>query len=250
MIPLKNSTDLKKMKEGGRLTACALEEVLSRIEAGVSTWELDQLAEKFILETGGQPSFKGFEGYPFSTCININEGVVHGLPAKDKIVSQGDLISVDLGVFYRGFHTDAARTKKVQDSADRFLLIGQRALEKAVERCWAGKRIGDISSAIQETIEGAGYFVVRELVGHGVGRKLHEPPSVPGYGSPGEGPKLKEGMALAIEVIYSQRPTEVVKSDDGWTILAKGGSITGLFEDTVAITRHSPIVLTGRRDRL
>lgn len=251
MIPLKNPAELQVMKRGGQIAAQALTEILSLIEIGATTWELDQRAEKLILEAGGQPSFKGFEGYPFATCININEGVVHGLPAREKIIREGDLVSIDLGVLYKGFHTDAARTLEVpssklktQNSLGHFLETGKKALNRAIKECGVGHHVGDISAAIQTTIEGAGYYVIRELVGHGVGRELHESPSVPGYGNSGAGPKLSEGMVLAVEVIYASDSTKVEKAGDGWTIVSKDGSMTGLFEDTVAITRRGPIVLT------
>ena len=248
-LPVKSPREIEIMKEGGKIAGAVREKVLAAAEPGVTTLELDSLAEKLILEAGGRPSFKGFEGYPFATCININEGVVHGLPTKRKLRA-GDVVTVDLGVFFRGLHTDNARTIQVgsqqpsSSTAQKFLAVGQRALDNAIRQCRVGKAVGDISHAIQTTIEEAGYNVVRELGGHGVGRELHEEPFIPEYGQPGTGPKLKEGMTLAIEVIYTQGSNKVEILNDGWTIVTADGSLAGLFEHTVAVTKSGPIVLT------
>lgn len=227
---------------GGRIAASVLSQVLESVKPGVSTFALDRLAEKLILAAGATPSFKGFKDYPFATCININEGVVHGLPSKDIIIRRGDLVTVDLGVFYQGFHTDTARTVGVGNQ--RFLTVGQQALNRAIDRCRLGNRIGDISFAIQKTVEGAGYYVTRELVGHGIGKKLHQEPSIPGYGRRGEGPILEEGTALAVEVIYAAEETKVKRLADGWTLVTDTGCLAAMFEHTILITRSDPIVLT------
>lgn len=235
------------MREGGQVAATVLAQVLAEARVGTTTLELDNLAERLILERGGKPSFKGFEGYPFATCININEGVVHGLPSKDIIIRQGDLVKVDLGVFYQGLHVDTAKTVIDSPSTNlkQFLAVGQRALKKAIDQCRAGNYVGDISFAIQNTVEGAGYCVIRELGGHGVGRKLHESPFIPEYGRLGTGPILREGMTLAIEVIYTKGSGKITLLKDGWTIVTADKSPAGLFEDTVAVTKADPIVLTS-----
>ena len=266
-IQIKSPQEIEIMKEGGKIAAAVREKVLATAKQGISTLELDALAEKLILEAGVKPSFKGFEGFPFATCINVNEGIVHGLPTERKLKA-GDILTVDLGVFYKGLHTDTARTigvEKEQGSdglglsspsselsprepcseTDKFLNTGQKALEKAIEQCQIGNNIGDISHAIQAVIEGAGYNVTRELGGHGVGKKLHEPPFIPGFGQPGEGPVLKEGMTLAIEVIYARGSGKIEVLNDGWTVVTVDGNLAGLFEHTVAVTQSGPIILTN-----
>lgn len=243
------------MKEGGKIAATVRERVLAAAEPGISPLELNHLAEKLILEAGGEPSFKGFEGFPFTTCINVNEGVVHGLPTRRKL-REGDLLTVDLGVLYRGLHTDNARTVEIGSqlsalSSQQFLAVGQKALDAAIKQCQIGKHIRDISRAIQTTIEGAGYNVVRELGGHGVGKKLHESPFIPGFvetkgmkGTVPNNPILKGGMVLAVEVIYTQGNGKIEVIDDGWTVVTSDGGLAGLFEDTVAIQKTGPLILT------
>ena len=250
MTPIKTPQEIEIMKEGGKIAGAVREKVLAAAEPEISTLELDALAEKLILSAGGKPSFKGFEGFPFTTCINVNEGIVHGLPTKRKL-KVGDILTVDLGVLYKGLHTDTARTIKVQsskfkvqNSIGKFLETGREALDAAIEQCQVGKHVGDISCAIQTVIEKAGYNVTRELGGHGVGRKLHEPPFIPGFGQPGEGPVLKEGMTLAIEVIYARGNGKIEVLNDGWTVVTVDGDTAGLFEHTVAVTKSGPIVLT------
>ena len=232
------------MKEGGKISARVLDLVLAAARPGISTLELDTLAEKLILSAGGKPSFKGFENYPFTTCINVNEGIVHGLPTKRKL-KVGDVLTVDLGVLYKGLHTDTARTIEVGSlKLKKFLDAGQKALERAIEQCQVGNHVGDISQAIQTTIEKVGYSVARELGGHGVGKRLHEPPFIPGLGQSGEGPVLREGMTLAVEVIYASGNGKMAVLNDGWTVVTVSGKVAGLFEDTVAFTKSGPVVLT------
>ncbi len=250
MIPIKTPKEIEIMKEGGKISGTVREKVLAAARPGISTLELDALAEKLILSAGGKPSFKGFEGFPFTTCINVNEGIVHGIPTKRKL-KEGDVLTVDLGVLYQGLHTDTARTKKMQNakckmqnSIDKFLEAGQTALERAIAQCQIGNHIGDISHTIQTIIEGAGYNVARELGGHGVGKTLHEPPFIPGFGQPGEGPVIKEGMTVAIEVIYARGNGKIEVLNDGWTVVTVDGDLAGLFEHTVAVTDSGPVVLT------
>lgn len=249
MIPIKTPKEIEIMKEGGKIAAEVLAKVLAKAEVGISTLELDTLAEKLILEAGGKPPFKGFEGYPFTTCINVNEGIVHGLPKADLMLKKGDLITVDLGVLYKGLHTDTARTITIgkqqnNKTTKQFLSTGQKALDEAIQQCRVGKTVGDISQTIQTIIEGAGYNVARELGGHGVGKKLHEPPFIPGFGQSGEGASFEEGMTLAVEVIYAAGNGKMAVLNDGWTVVTVSGKVAGLFEDTVALTKGGPVVLT------
>lgn len=248
MIKIKTPGEIEIMKESGKIAVGALKLVVSKARPGITTLELDKIAEEYIKKMGGAPSFKTVRGYKYTICATVNEDVVHGLPSKYKIKS-GDIVGIDLGVYYKGFHSDVAYTVSVgaEDATEKFLNIGKQALAAGISKARLGNHVGDISSAIQKIVEGAGYSVVRSLVGHGVGRQLHEDPSVPGFlwGRIESTPLLKEGMTLAIEIIYNQGAAEVVyKSDDGWTISTDDGSLSGLFEKTIAITKKGPIVLT------
>ncbi len=250
MINIKNEAEIAIMQEAGRIAAAILQATLARAVPGTTTKSLNDFAEKQIIATGAMPSFKGYQGYPFATCINVNEGVVHGFPGSYEL-KRGDLLSIDLGVYYRGFHADTSWTvlveadQVIRGSRRRFLNAGKKALRQAVDVCRPGGRVGDISQEIQTVIEQAGFNVVRDLVGHGVGRELHEEPSVPGFGQRGQGPVLKVGMVLAIEVIYTEGSYNLTTEADGWTIRTVDGKLSGLFEHTVAVTNSGPIVLTS-----
>ncbi len=236
------------MAQAGQIATSALKEVEAHLKIGITGIELDEIATKVITEAGATPSFHTVDNYQFSLCVTENDKVVHGLPTKEKFVS-GDLVGIDIGALYKGFHSDLAQTYilgKVEEETTRFLETGKIALKKAISMVKVGGRVGDISEAIQTTIEGAGYSVVKELVGHGVGRQLHEEPLIPGIGRRGTGIKLEEGLVIAIEVIYSQGHPEVVLLPDGWSIATKDGSLAGLFERTVAVTKKGPVVLTPR----
>jgi len=237
------------MVQSGAITAQVLRETLKMAAPGMSTWELDAFATRRICELGGEPGFKKVAGYDFATCININEGLVHGVPSRRKILREGDVVSIDLGTFYRGFHTDAAWTVMVglgvlDVRVDRFLAAGKKALKNAIARCHEGGYVGDVSHTIQESIEGAGFSVVRALVGHGVGRKLHEPPQIPCFGRARSGSRLVRGMVLAIEVLYARGDSEIEILDDGWTIVTRDGSLAAIFEETVAVGKKEGRVLT------
>ncbi len=227
-----------------------MKKVLDNIKPGVSQLELEELAASQIQKSGAAPSFKTVPGYNWATCITVNDEVVHGIP-KDYKLQEGDIVGIDLGVFWQGFHTDAAWTIQVGNKKDprkeKFLQVGEKALNKAIGQAQVGNRVGNISASIQDTVEEAGFSVVRALVGHGVGRRLHEEPEVPGFITDNPSPTLKEGMTLAIEVIYAMGSPEVAKSDDNWTIVTRDGSLAGLFEATVAITESGPIVLTAMK---
>lgn len=244
-MAIRSKDELKIMAESGQITGRVLTEALEQVRPGVSTLELDQYAERRIRELGAEPGFKKVRDYSFTTCINLNEGLVHGLPSKDIVIHEGDLVSVDLGAFYGGFHTDAAWTMAVNGSqTESFLKAGKTALERAIAVCQPGNRVGDISAKIQEVIEKAGYQVIQALVGHGVGRELHEDPQIPCFGAAQTGPRLKLGMTLAIEVLYAEGAPGIVVSDDGWTVQTADGSLSAIFEKTIVIEETGPRVLT------
>lgn len=256
MIDLKTKEEIGIMRLGGRILAEVLREVLSHMRVGVSELELDQLAEKLILEKGGEPGFKKVERYKHAICISTNDVVVHGIPTDYKL-KEGDVVGVDCGVYYKGFHTDMAETVQIKneklkmkndnEKIKKFLDTGKRALWAGIEQAKIGNRIGHISKTIQKVVEEQGYSAVRSLIGHGVGRELHEEPEVPGFldGSISKTPLLEEGMTIAIEVIYNMGKSDVkYLGSDGWTIKTKDGSLSGLFERTIAITNNGPLILT------
>ncbi|MBI2620820.1 type I methionyl aminopeptidase [candidate division WWE3 bacterium] len=244
MMSIKTPDEIQIMSEGGKITAGALKKTLDAIEPGVATADLDSIADAFIVKAGAYPSFKTVRGYKYATCININEGLVHGVPG-DYRLNVGDLVSVDLGALYKGFHTDMSYTVEVgSDKRAGFLEVGRSALSDGIAECIVGNRVGDISNAIQRAVEKAGFSVSRDLVGHGVGRQLHEAPHVPGYGKRGSGQILIEGMTLAIEVIYQMGGHSIKVADDGWTVTTADKSLSALFEHTVAVAEGCPVILT------
>lgn len=249
----RNRYELKLMRESGRIAAFALKRALKSIKVGITELELDKIAEKEIYRLGGDLSYRSVPGYKFATCITVNEQVVHGVPTERKFV-EGDLVSVDLAVEYKGWHTDCAWSVVVggQMTEDRkqkegFLKAGEEALWDGIAQAVIGNRVGDISYAIQSKVEKAGYHVVKSLVGHGIGKKLHEEPEVPGYGEKGTGIVLKQGMTLAIEVIYAKGTSEVVLEGDGWTFSSADRSLAGLFEMSVVVGKEKAEVLTRLR---
>ncbi|MBI2032095.1 MAG: type I methionyl aminopeptidase [Candidatus Levybacteria bacterium] len=259
MINYKTEKEIEIMRKGGRILADVLYEVLDHVQEGVSELELDDLAEKLILEKGGEPGFKKVEGYNNTLCISTNDVVVHGVPGGYRL-KKGDVVGIDCGVFYGGFHTDMSETQRVstdnkqhltnnrKDKVDIFLETGKRALDEAIKIAVAGNRVGHISKTIQGIVEGQNYSVVRSLIGHGVGKELHEEPEVPGFLDEDikSTPLLKPGMTIAIEVIYNMGGHEVViDRGDGWTIRTEDGSLSGLFERTIAITDKEPLILTA-----
>lgn len=244
MINIKNNAEIEIMREGGLITSGALKAVLKEVKPGISTLELDRVAEIYIKDHGATSSFKTVDNYPYTTCINVNKGIVHGMPNK-YVIKEGDILSIDLGALYKGFHTDLSYTLEIGTSNETsFLDIGKRALNKAIKICKSGKKIGDISYAIQDTVQSAGYTASEMLVGHGIGRELHESPYVPCTGRPNSGPVIKVGMVFAVEVIYQKGLPDLYESDDGWTLETADGSLSALFEKTVAITESGPLVLT------
>lgn len=252
MIHIKTKEELEIMRHGGKILSEVLWEVMKSIKPGVSELEIEELADRLIVEKGGEVAFKRVEGYKYATCISTNNVVVHGIPTDYKL-KEGDIIGVDCGVFYKGFNTDMSHSirvgsKKNKDEVDKFLEVGERALNEAIEKAIVGNRIGHISKTIQDIVEGeGGYSIVRSLIGHGVGRDLHEDPEVPGFLNKKieKTPELRVGMTIAIEVIYNMGEADVsFYGKDGWTIGTSDGSLSGLFERTIAITENGPEILT------
>lgn len=247
MIPLKTPREIELMKQGGRTLSSVMDQVLAKVAPGVVLSDLDKLAEALLVKAGGEPAFKRVPHYDWMTCLNVNEGVVHGVP-NNYCLKKGDLLSLDMGNFYKGFHTDMARSVWVgKEKRPGFLGPGQKALKEAISLAKAGNHVGHLSQAIEKTLKKPGFFPVRDLTGHGVGRELHEDPAIPGFLGKEikETPVLKVGMCLAIEVIYTPRPVKLSLGEDGWTTETKDGSLAALFENTVAITKSGPLVLTG-----
>lgn len=249
MINIKTEDQLKIMETGGKILSEVMWEILEHVKPGVSELEIDKLAEKLISEKGAESGFKRVDGYKYSICVSTNDVVVHGIPTEYKFKS-GDIVGIDCGVFYKGFHTDMSETVavgEVSEDIKEFLETGKKALNLAIEKVKIGNHIGDISQTIQEIVEGKDYSIVRSLVGHGVGRELHEEPEVPGYLSMSiqKTPELIKGMVIAVEVIYNKGGHDLVYANkDGWTLKTKDGSLAGLFERTVAITENGPFILT------
>lgn len=252
---VRNKYELRLMRESGRIAASVLKKALDAISVGISGLDIDKIAEKEIYKQGGDLSYKSVPGYKYATCVTVNDQVVHGIPTEDKL-KEGDLVSIDLAVSYKGWNTDCAWSVLVGGSVGQnlseskenekknFLRVGEQTLWEGIAQAVAGNRVGDISNAIQNRVEGAGYSVVRSLVGHGVGKKLHEEPEIPGFGKKGEGMILKRGMTLAIEVIYAKGNSDVVLEKDGWTFKTADGSWGGLFEMTVLVGDRQAEVLT------
>ena len=217
------------------------------VEPGVSTWEIDRVARKYIESQGAVPSFLGYGGFPASACISVNNVVIHGIPSKRQIIKAGDIVSIDIGAMFEGFNGDNAYTfacGEISAEAQRLLDATRESLYEGIKQATAGNRLGDIGSAVQRYVEARGYSVVRDFVGHGVGAKLHEDPSVPNYGTPGRGVRLLPGMTIAIEPMVNLGKPGVKILDDGWTTVTQDGSLSAHFEHTVAITPDGPVLVT------
>ncbi len=235
------------MRDAGRIAARALRVAGEAVEPGVSTWEIDRIARRYIEEQGAIPTFLGYGGFPASACISINNVVVHGIPSKNVIVREGDIVSIDIGATYEGFVGDNAFTfpcGKVSAEAEALMKATQESLYEGIRAAKAGNRLGDIGSAIQRYVEARGYSVVRTFVGHGVGAKMHEDPSVPNYGTPGRGVRLLQGMTIAIEPMINAGVSGVKTLSDGWTTVTADGKLSAHFEHSVAITSDGPVILT------
>lgn len=245
-IILKTKEEIEIMRKGGRIAASILRQLKNTVKPGITTESLNKYAEELIKKAGAIASFKDFHGYPASICTSINKEVVHGIPS-NKILKEGDIVGIDLGILYQGYHTDTALTcgvGKISNEAQKLIDITQTALEKAIVAAKIGNHLGDIGQKIQSYIESEGYSVVRSLVGHGVGRELQEEPAVPNYGKKGEGFILKEGITIAIEPMINAGKYQVKVLNDGWTVVTTDKSLSAHFEHTVAITSNGAVVLT------
>ena len=246
-IFVKSPGDIQKMAEGGKKLSKIKKSLKRAVCLGATAGEIEELAVRLIKEEGGKPSFMMVPNYQWATCINVNEGLVHGIPKPEIVFKKGDVVSVDVGLFYQGFHTDTSFSLGLAAAGAReFLATGEEALKKAIKTAQVGNYIFDISKAIEKTLLACGYRPIRALVGHGVGRHLHEGPQIPCFthGRREESPRILPGMALAIEVMYTKGSGEVEIGSDGWTISMRDGKMAALYEETVAITKHGPLVLT------
>ncbi len=247
MIVLKTGRELKIMKEACRISAGALQTAGKAVEPGVTTAELDKLAEDYIRSQGGEPNFKNYEGYPATACISINNEVIHGIPSAKRVLKSGDIVSIDLGAKFQGYHGDNAATFACGDispEAKRLIETTKESLYEGIRAAVSGGRIGDIGNAVQSYVEARGYSVVRQFVGHGIGTHLHEAPEVPNFGTAGRGIRLMPGMTLAIEPMINAGKSDVKVLPDGWTVLTVDGSLSAHFEHTVVITTEGPKIMT------
>jgi len=246
VIITKSPAELEIMREAGRITAAALDAVAEAVRPGVTTAELDAVAEGVIVRAGARPAFKGYHGFPATLCTSVNDQVVHGIPGS-RVLREGQIVSVDCGAIVEGYYGDSARTfavGTVSTQAQRLMDVTRRSLEAGIARCVPGMRLYDISAAVQEVAEAAGFSVVREYVGHGIGRAMHEDPQIPNYGKAGTGPTLKAGMVLAIEPMINAGGADVRSLEDGWTVVTLDGAMSAHFEHTVAVTDEGPRILT------
>lgn len=247
MIVLKTTRELALMKEACRISAGALRVAGEAVKPGVSTWEIDRIAYEYIKSQGAEPNFLHLYGFPATACISINDEIIHGIPSKERILKEGDIVSIDLGAKIHGYNGDNAATfacGKISEQAQRLMDTTKESLYKAIEMAVPGNKIGDIASAVQVYCEERGYGVVREYTGHGVGRELHEDPSVPNYGKAGRGVRLLPGMTLAIEPMINEGTWNIRKMPDGWTVKTADHKLSAHFEHTVAITNDGPVILT------
>lgn len=246
MVVLKHADEIEKARASNRIVAEVLSVLREKVKPGLTTMELDKIAESITEKRGAKPAFKGYRGYPFSLCTSVNEEVVHGMPS-NRVLMEGDIIGLDFGVYYQGLYGDSAVTipvGKVDDQAARLMQVTEQSLYMAINQACAGNRLGDISAAVQETAESSGYSVVRDFVGHGIGKSLHEDPQIPNFGKKGRGIELKRGMILAIEPMINAGKYRVKILSDGWTVVTADGSLSAHFEHSVAITDNGPEILS------
>lgn len=247
MIVLKTTRELSLMKEACRISAGALKVAGEAVRPGISTWEIDKIAYDYIISQGAEPNFLNLYGFPATACISINDEVIHGIPSKKRILKSGDIVSIDLGARINGYNGDNAATfavGDVSDEAKRLMDTTRESLYEAIKFAVPGGKMGDIASAVQKYCESRGYGVVREFTGHGIGKAVHEDPSVPNYGTAGRGVRLLPGMTLAIEPMINQGTARIKQLPDGWTIKTADGKLSAHFEHTVAITKDGPVILT------
>lgn len=246
MVILKLPEEIEKARASNRIVAEVLSKLSEKVRPGVKTKELDRLAEDIAERRGAKPAFKGYRGYPHALCISVNEVVVHGMPS-ERVLEEGDILGLDFGIYYQGFFGDSAVTLpvgKISEKAARLINVTRESLYAGIEQARQGNRLGDISAAVQSAVEGAGYSVVRDFVGHGIGKNLHEDPQIPNFGQKGRGIELKTGMILAIEPMVNEGKYKVQVLPDGWTVVTKDGSLSAHFEHSVAITDNGPDILS------
>lgn len=247
MIVLRTAKEIEKMRKACIISAEALQVAGEAVKPGVTTYEIDQIAYRYIKKQGAEPNFLHLYGFPATACISINDEVIHGIPSKDRVLMEGDIVSIDLGAKVDGYNGDNAATfavGKISDEAKRLCDTTRESLYKGIEQAVAGNRIGDIAYAVQSYCEERGFSVVREYTGHGVGTSLHEDPSVPNYGTPGRGQRLLPGMTIAIEPMINMGKKEIKQLPDGWTVKTLDGKLSAHFEHTIAITSNGPLILT------
>jgi methionyl aminopeptidase len=249
VIVCRSAAELEQMREAGRLVGEVLTELAAAVAPGVSTAELDALAEKRIRQAGATPAFLGYHGYPATICASVNDEVIHGIPSGRRVLNEGDVVSIDVGASLNGYFGDSAVTLPVgmiSEEAATLLRVTEESLFRAIEAARPGQRVSDVGHAVQAHVEAYGFSVVREFVGHGIGQKMHEEPQVPNYGTPGHGPRLAEGMVLAIEPMVNAGSANVKVLADGWTAVTRDGRLSAHFEHTVAVTAGEPWILTAR----
>ena len=247
MIQLKNPQQIKEMMEAGRITGEALLVARENIREGISTYELDKIIRNHIEKSGAKPSFLGYHGFPGSACISINDEVIHGIPSKKRILREGDIVKIDVGAFYKGYHGDAARTipvGKVSEEAEKLIRVTRESFFAGIEKLQVGNRLGDVGHAINAHVVANGFSTVKKYIGHGIGHDLHETPDVPNYGTEGRGTRLCAGMTLAIEPMVNVGGESVKEFSDGWTVKTADGSLAAHYENTVALTSNGVIVMT------
>ena len=247
MIQLKNADQIKIMKEAGRITGEALLVARDHVRPGISTYELDRLVRESIEKAGAKPSFLGYGGFPGSACISINDEVIHGIPSKKRFLEEGDVVKIDVGAFYKGFHGDSARTiavGRVSDEAQKLIEVTRASFFAGIDQLKVGNRLGDVGAAIDGLVVANGFSTVKRYIGHGIGRELHESPDVPNYGTPGRGTRLCAGLVIAIEPMVNVGTETVRELSDGWTVKTADGSLSAHYENTVALTGDGIINLT------
>lgn len=247
-IVCKSASELEKMRRSGRIVRQVLEAVKDTVAPGVSTMDLERVAESKIRELGAKPAFKGYYEYPCVLCTSVNDEIVHGIPSERRVLKQGDIVSIDCGVVLDGYYGDSAITVPVGDGVSpelgKLLEVTRNSLLRGIQAAQIGNTVGDVGAAVQHVVESNGFSVVREFVGHGIGTKLHEDPQVPNYGVPGHGPRLRDGMVLAIEPMVNVGRPETRLLDDKWTAVTEDGSYSAHFEHCVAVTKNGPVILT------
>jgi len=250
VIIYKSPDEVDKMRKAGRIVAGTIQRVLAAVRPGVTTADLDRVAEAYIVEAGAVPSFKGYKGFPASICVSIDNEIVHGIPSPKRVVKEGSVLSLDFGAIWEGFHGDSAVTVIVGEppssEVEKLVRVTEDALSAGIAQIRPGGRLSDISNAVQQVAEGAGFQVVREYVGHGIGRSMHEDPQIPNYGPPGRGPELKPGLVIAVEPMVNLGGWETRVLADDWTVVTADGSLSAHFEHTIAITEDGHEVLTAR----